>query len=153
MTTSSKVYISLTMTVTDAWRFAGLTVDSPPLRRNVQQALNRGENYHQLRRAVSYANFGKLRFKTEYQQQIHNECSRLITNCIIYYNATILSHMLSHLETTGDSQGAEMLKKISPVAWKHINLHGRYEFRRRTEHININDIIQDLIKVKQNWTG
>jgi TnpA family transposase len=128
-------------------------IDSPPLRRNVQQALNRGEDYHQLRRAVSYANFGKLRFKTEHQQQIWNECARLITNCIIYYNAAILSHMLSYNETTGDSQGAEMVKQVSPVAWKHINLHGRYEFRRRTEHININDIIQELIKVKQNWKG
>ena len=59
-------------------------IDSPPLRSNVQKALNRGENYHQLRRAVSYANFGKLRFKTEYEQQLWNECARLITNCIIY---------------------------------------------------------------------
>jgi TnpA family transposase len=130
-------------------------IDSPPLRQNVQQALNRGENYHQLRRAVSYANFGKLRFKTEYQQQIWNECARLITNCIIYYNATILSHMLSHNETTGDSQGVERLKQVSPVAWKHINLHGRYQFRERTEHININDIIQELAKVpiKQDLAG
>jgi len=39
-------------------------VDSPPLRQNVQRSLNRGESYHQLRRAVSYANSGKLRFKT-----------------------------------------------------------------------------------------
>ena len=31
-------------------------VDSVPLRQNVQRALNRGESYHQLRRAVSYAN-------------------------------------------------------------------------------------------------
>ena len=45
-------------------------IDSPPLRQHVQRALNRGENYHQLRRAVSYANFGKLRFKTEYEQQL-----------------------------------------------------------------------------------
>jgi hypothetical protein len=37
-------------------------IDSPPLRRNVQWALNRGESYHQLRRAVSYANFGKWVF-------------------------------------------------------------------------------------------
>ena len=66
-------------------------IDSPPLRRNVQRALNRGESYHQLRRAVSYANYGKLRFKTEYEQQLWEECSRLVTNCIIYYNATILS--------------------------------------------------------------
>jgi len=35
-------------------------VDSDLLRRNVYQALNRGESYHQLRRAVSYANFGRL---------------------------------------------------------------------------------------------
>jgi len=40
-------------------------VDSPLLRKNVQTALNRGESYHQLRRAVSYANFGKLRFRSE----------------------------------------------------------------------------------------
>ena len=40
----------------------------------MEQALCRGENYHQLRRvvrrAVSYANFGKLRFRTEYEQQL-----------------------------------------------------------------------------------
>src|SRR5699024_8767269 len=40
-------------------------IESPPLRRNVQRTLNRGESYHKLRRAVSHANFGKLRFKTE----------------------------------------------------------------------------------------
>ncbi len=59
-------------------------VDSPPLRKNVQRALNRGENYHQLRRAVSYANFGKLRFRSEDDQQLWHECSRLITNGIIF---------------------------------------------------------------------
>ncbi len=32
-------------------------IDSPPLRQNVHQALNRGENYHQLKRAVAFANF------------------------------------------------------------------------------------------------
>ncbi len=30
-------------------------VDSVMLRRNVQRALNRGESYHKLRRAVAYA--------------------------------------------------------------------------------------------------
>ena len=43
-------------------------IDSPQLRQNVQRALNRGESYHKLRRAVSHANFGKLRFKTEQEQ-------------------------------------------------------------------------------------
>src|SRR6266436_7683449 len=56
-------------------------IDVPPLRQHVQRAVNRGESYHKLRRAVSSANFGKLRFKTEHEQQLWGECSRLITNC------------------------------------------------------------------------
>ena len=55
-------------------------IDSLPLRQNVQRALNRGESYHQLRRAISHANFGKLRFKSELDQQIWSECGRLIAN-------------------------------------------------------------------------
>jgi Tn3 transposase DDE domain/Domain of unknown function (DUF4158) len=119
-------------------------IDSPSLRQNVQRALNRGENYHQLRRAVSYANFGKLRFKTEYEQQIWNEGSRLIANCIIHYNATILSTLLKRKEKSADAQAAALLKQISPVAWQHINLQGRYEFGKQPGEINIDAIIQSL---------
>jgi len=106
--------------------------------------MNRSESYHQLRRAVSYANYGKLRFKTEYAQQLWEECSRLVTNCIIYYNATILSSLLSYKERTGDSQGAALLQQVSPVAWQPINLHGRYEFRKLPEAIDIDAIVQEL---------
>jgi TnpA family transposase len=119
-------------------------IDSPPLRRNVQWALNRGESYHQLRRSVAYANFGKLRFKTEYEQQIWGECSHLITNCIICYNATILSSLLAYRNSTGVIEDAAQLKHISPVAWQHINLYGRYEFSKRPEAINMKEIIQEL---------
>ena len=130
-------------------------VDSPGLRRNVQKALNRGENYHQLRRAISFANFGKLRFKTEYEQQIWNECSRLIANCIIYYNATILSNLLYYKEKTDNIHDVELIKQISPIAWQHINLHGRYEFRKQQEHINMDAIVQELVNVpiKQKPNG
>ena len=119
-------------------------IDSPPLRRNVQRALNRGESYHQLRRAISYANFGKLRFKTEYEQQLWEECSRLMTNCIIYYNATILSNLLAYKEGLGDHWGAGLLKQVSPVAWQHINLHGRFEFKSLARSIDIDAIVLEL---------
>jgi len=119
-------------------------IDSQPLRQNVQRALNRGESYHQLRRAISHANLGKLRFKTEQEQQIWSECGRLIANCILYYNAKLLSTLLSYQESNGNVQGAEMLKRISPVAWQHINLFGRYEFRKLSEPLNIDTIVQKL---------
>jgi len=28
-------------------------------------------------------------------------------------------------------QGAALVKQASPVAWQHVNLYGRYEFRKR----------------------
>lgn len=122
-------------------------IDSPPLRRNVQRALNRGESYHQLRRAVSHANFGKLRFKTEHEQQIWGECARLITNCIIYYNVMLLSNLLTYKEAAGDVQGTALIKQISPVAWQHINLYGRYEFRNGPEAIDINELVRELAQL------
>ena len=117
---------------------------SLPLRQNVQRALNRGESYHQLRRAISHANFGKLRFKSELEQQLWSECGRLIANCILYYNARILSSVLEHREQLGDVQGAEDLRQISPVAWQHINLYGRYEFRKFSDSIDLDVIVQQL---------
>ena len=119
-------------------------IDSPPLRQQVQRALNRGEQYHQLRRAVSYANFGKLRFKMADEQQLWNECCWLITNCIIYYNASILSRLLAHKEAAEDRAGAELLMQVSPVAWQHINFYGRYEFTKGSTPINLDAIMETL---------
>jgi TnpA family transposase len=121
-------------------------IDSLTLRQNVQRALNRGESYHKLRRAISYANFGKLRFKTEQDQKIWGECGRLLANCIIYYNASILSNMLAYREVSGED--SDVLKHISPVAWQHINLYGRYEFNTKSKSIDMDAIILELAKFK-----
>lgn len=70
----------------------------------------------------------------------------LIANCIIYYNASILSNMLDHKEKRG--QNSDALKRISPVAWQHINLYGRYEFNNYQEPVNMDAIIQELDQLK-----
>lgn len=120
-------------------------VDRLSLRQNVQRVLNRGEGYHQLRRVISYANFGKLRFKTEYEQQIWGECARLLTNCIVYYNMVILSKLFTHSERQHDGNRMELLKLVSPVAWQHLIFHGRYEFYKAPEFIDIEAILQQLM--------
>jgi hypothetical protein len=119
-------------------------IDSPSLRQNIQKALNRGEGYHQLCRAISYAGFGKLRFKLECEQELWSECSRLIANCIIFHNASILSRLLEHQESIGDTRGAESTKKVCPVAWQHINLQGRFEFLKTPDILNVDAIIHRL---------
>ena len=122
-------------------------LDSPPLRQYVHTALNRGESYHKLRRAIAYANFGKLRFKTEREQQIWNECGRLLTNCIIYYNTSLLSGVLALYEQEEGHEAINRLASISPVAWSHINLFGRYEFGNPLELIDMKNIITELARM------
>ncbi|MDL1977062.1 MAG: transposase [Deltaproteobacteria bacterium] len=106
--------------------------------------LNRGEAYQQLRRMVSHANFGRLKARTELEQQIWNECSRLIANCIIFYNATLLSELLAMKEKNKQYEDADLIKRVSPVAWQHINLRGRYQFRNQKYGINLAEIIDSL---------
>lgn len=96
-------------------------IDSPVLRHNVQRALNRGEAYHQLRRAIAYAHGGRYRVHSQHEQEIWNECSRLVGNAVVHYNALILSEVLAELEGRGDLASAEVIKRVSPVAWQHIN--------------------------------
>ena len=121
-------------------------VDSQDLRQNVQKALNRGESYHKLKKAIFYANFGKFRVKTELEQQIWSECTRLIANSIIFYNAFILSKLLEHKEAIDRHEEANIIKRVSPVAWRHINLYGRYEFRQRGCSLNVAEIVGSLIE-------
>jgi TnpA family transposase len=103
-------------------------IDSPVLRHNVQRALNRGEAYHQLRRAIAYAHGGRFRARSQHEQEVWNECARLVGNAVVYYNALILSEALAELERRSELVSSEVIKRVSPVAWQHINFYGRYQF-------------------------
>jgi len=103
-------------------------IDDSGLRQSVQKALNRGEAYHRMRRAISYVNSGKFRVKTEAEQQIWNECSRLIANAIIYYNTLLLSRVYEQKLAAGDLEAVKVLKRTSPVAWRNVNLIGNFDF-------------------------
>jgi TnpA family transposase len=103
-------------------------IDDVGLRQNVQKALNRGEAYHRFRRAIAYVNGGKLRVKTEAEQQLWNECSRLLANAIIYYNTALLSRIHEQRQAADDAAALELIRATSPVAWQHINLFGNLDF-------------------------
>ena len=82
-------------------------VDLPQLRSaKWQRWVNRGESYHKLRSAVAYANAGRMRVKTGLEQEIWSECC-LLANCVILYNASILSELLERKERQNDVDQAE----------------------------------------------
>jgi Tn3 transposase DDE domain len=112
-------------------------IDDPVLRQSVQKALNRGEAYHRLRSAIAYVHAGKLRVKTEAEQQIWHECTRLMANAIIYYNTLLLSRVAEQKLAAGDSDALENLKGVSPVAWRHVNLTGSFDFSASASPIDL----------------
>lgn len=112
-------------------------IDDASLRQSVQKALNRGEAYHRFRKSVAYVNNGKFRVKTEAEQNIWNECSRLIANAIIYYNTALLSKVYEQKRASGDEEAIAALRGVSPVAWRHVNLIGRFEFTSEAPQLDI----------------
>jgi hypothetical protein len=88
-------------------------------------------------RAISYVNSGKLSAKTEAEQQIWNECSRLIANAIIYYNTLLLSRVYEQKLAADDQEAIKILRGTSPVAWRDVNLIGNFDFAARTSQIDI----------------
>jgi hypothetical protein len=112
-------------------------IDDVSLRQSVQKALNRGEAYHRFRKSVAYMNNGKFRVKTEAEQNIWNECSRLIANVIIYYNTALLSKVYEQKRAAGDEEAVATLAGVSPVAWRHVNLIGKFEFTAEAPQVDI----------------
>lgn len=116
-------------------------IDDAQLRQNVQTALNRGEAYHRLRRAVAYVNGGKFRVKTEAEQQIWNECSRLLTNAIIYYNSVLLSGVYEQKVVANDQAAIAVIGSTSPVAWRNVNLFGTIDFRGDASGVDMEALV------------
>ncbi|MFT6443045.1 MAG: TnpA family transposase, partial [Salibacteraceae bacterium] len=91
-------------------------IDSRTFRQNIQTALNRGEGYHRLRKSVAYAHDGKIQVHSRPEQQLWNECTRLICNAIIFYNTFLLSQLLEKFTDLGYHQEVAIIQKVSPIA-------------------------------------
>lgn len=119
-------------------------VDNQTLRQFVQHALNRGEAYHQLRRAIASVNGNQFRGGNDYEVELWNDCARLIANCIIYYNSALLSGLVEKFETQGNQEVVSLLSNLSPVAWNHIQLAGNYTFARQQEIFSLERLLENV---------
>lgn len=86
----------------------------------------------------------ELTGKGDIETEISNQCGRLISNAIIYYNSAILSRLLERFEAEGNVKGIDALTRISPVAWQHILLNGHYTFQNSNEIIDLDTLVMEL---------
>jgi len=114
-------------------------------RQSIQGALGRGEAYHQLRRHIEKVNGRHFRGTNETQISIWNESARLLANCVLYYNASMLNQWMEKSDRRGEIERSRQIKYLSPAAWTHINFQGRYEFLSSHEEIDIDSWLDKIL--------
>ena len=83
------------------------------------RALNRGEAYNNFYQAITLLKKGEFRGKSKAEIEVWNQCTRLISVIILYYNTYILNSL--YVKST-DEQTKKYLLGLSPGAWVHINM-------------------------------
>jgi Tn3 transposase DDE domain len=91
------------------------------------------------------ANGGKLRVRTDQEQQLWSECSRLLANCLIYYNAYILWELLERAEHRQDYQRGHAIKRANPASWKRVSLYRAYSFLDIGGGVDLQELV-DLLE-------
>jgi TnpA family transposase len=98
----------------------------PSLRRRIQHGLLKGEQLHELARAVFYGKQGKIGARDWQQQLSTASCLTLILACIIYWQAQEIGIVLIHNDLDAERIDASLLSHISPIGWDNVLLYGEY---------------------------
>jgi len=115
---------------------------NPKILSDAHRSQNRIESYHTLRGAIAKVGSRKaLLGRTDLEVEISNQCGRLIAGAIIHYNASIHSHFL---EKDLSKKQLKVLKKSSPVAWRHLHFTGHFTFYSNKINIDINKLIENV---------
>jgi Tn3 transposase DDE domain len=99
------------------------------LRQAIEKQLNKGESTNKFSKAISFGNNHEFLYGEKVEQEIAEGCRRLIKNAIICWNYLYLSQKIVQEEDVERRQ--ELLTAVqngSVVSWRHINLHGEYDF-------------------------
>ena len=100
-------------------------IDDKQFRIAIEYALNRGEAFNNLYRAIALFNGGKFRGQNETEMILWDQCTRLVAAIILYYNAYNLNYLYLNAKSQEEKT---LILALSPGAWIHINLLGYYRF-------------------------
>ncbi len=104
-------------------------IDDVEFRQAIEKQLNKGENAHNFSDAVSFGNNQEFLYATREEQEIAEGCKRLIKNAIVCWNYLYLSQKIGEEKDSDRKQEVvNAIKNGSIITWRHINLHGEYDF-------------------------
>lgn len=119
--------------------------DNVELRQQIQKQLSRVEQANKFSHAVFFDNDQAFQEGGRDDQELVNGCKLLLQNAIILWNYLYLSELV--VNTPSRKERSVLLDSIrggSVITWKHINLRGQYDFRRKAA----NDPMFDFGRIK-----
>ena len=112
-------------------------IDDVGLRQRIEKQLNKVESANRFSKAVFFGNNAEFIFATQEEENIANNCKRLIQNAVILWNYLYIDKKLQ--EAKSQSQKDEIIEAIknsSIVHWSHINFYGTYDFTKIDKKVN-----------------
>ncbi|GAB1439405.1 hypothetical protein MASR2M36_21760 [Providencia sp.] len=75
----------------------------------------------------------------------------MIANCIIYYNAAILSWLVEKSKKESNKEAIDMLANLSQLAWGHILFGGNYSFNDQAILTDLSEILEDIGPLSEEY--
>lgn len=103
-------------------------IDDRPFRRRILFQLNRQELRHKLGRRVHHGDRGEIRSPLRQGQEEQLGVLGLALNAIVHWNTVYMQETVRQLSAAGTPPLPADIARLSPIAWRHINFLGRYDF-------------------------
>ena len=97
-------------------------------RREIHTLLNRGESVHLLQRAIYYGRVAAERGRRRDELRSISGAHALLTNMVIGWNTMKLQETVDRLKSGGQRIEEDVLRRIGPVHFGHINFRGLMSF-------------------------
>jgi len=122
-------------------------VDDKLLRQQIEKQLNKIELSNKFAKAVFFANSQEFRVGSTAEQKIIVACKSFIQNCIVLWNYLYLSQVLVNQNEEKRRSLIQIIKEGSVISWRHVNLHGEYDFTAANDATS--DIMFELEKIRR----
>ena len=118
-------------------------INDPEVRSTIQASTNKVESFNGFAKWISFGEKGIIQRNDREMQKKIIKYNQLIANCIILYNANLLTKIIDELISEGHNVNRETIQFLSPYITSHINRFGKYE-------LNLNKSIPDMNYKKLN---
>ncbi len=128
-------------------------IDDMQLRKAIRTARNRTEAYHQLQGLIRKIYNNVFKGRKIADNQVSSHATRLVANCIVAYNSTILNAVYEKmLKDNAPQPVIDEFARISPIAWNHLYFTGRYSFKKVKRNVDVEILARILeLHLKQRF--